>query len=115
MTELAQTIRRLTSGARSAATAMRRTWRQSTLDADEPTCRREWIEAYAVAHRPVLRAAESELVLLAGVVCDTLGIAEDAVPADDEAEQVHETVAEWVQTARMRAYDMIGKTQDPEL
>ena len=115
MTEVSQTLRRLTSGARSAASTMRKTWRKPSPDPDEPTSRREWIEAYAVAHRPVLRAAESELVLLAGVVCDSLGIAEDAVPADDEAEQVHATVAEWVQTVRMRAYDMIGQPQDPEL
>ena len=115
MTELSQTLRRLTGGARSAVAAMRRPWHKSSPDPDVPVCRREWIEAYAVAHRPVLRAAEFELVLLAGVACDSLDIAEDSVPADDEAEQVHATVAEWVQTARMRAYDLVAQTQDPQL
>ena len=88
----------------TATTGMWRRWRRRSRKPVEPVRARppldEWLDRYATDHRPVLRVAESELVMLADIVCRELGVLDSQTPTDAQAAVVHSRVAAWVTDVR---------------
>ena len=60
----------------------------------------EWLDNYATSQRPVLRVAESELVMLADLVCRELGLLDSQTPTAAQADVIHTRVSAWVTEVR---------------
>ena len=92
-------------GLKTAAARMARIWRRPRVDeAPRQPPRTEWIDAYATRNRPILRAPEAELVLLAEVVCGELGILLSQTPTPAQEKVIHAQVAEWIREVRHRTH-----------
>ena len=79
---------------------LRRRWRKPVDPVRVRPPLDEWLDAYATATRPVLRVAESELVMLADVVCREMGILDSQTPTAAQADVIHVSVSKWVTDVR---------------
>ena len=72
-----------------------------------------WIDAFAVANRPVMRSAESELVILAQIVCRSMQIPPGSIPTPEQQAEIEATVSEWIRNVRLQAADTVRRSRPP--
>ena len=72
-----------------------------------------WIDAFAVDNRPVMRAAESELALLAQIVCRSMQIPSGSIPTPEQQAEIGATVSDWVRRVRQQAAATATRSRPP--
>ena len=92
-----------------------RPWPSRRTPTPEPQQPRlqNWIDSFAVTNRPVMRAAESQLAILAQIVCRSMRIAPDTVPTPEQEAEIQATVAEWIKRVRQQASATAKRMQGP--